>query len=93
MSIQDDAFDIQRKLDRYEDSDYIHAAWKHFRDWAYALEEENNRLRVNLNCWTKVMGTRQQCICGAWLKTTKTIFCAKCKKLKKDIFGYPIRKR
>ena len=93
MSIQDDSFEIQRKLSRYKDTDYIHRAWNNFRTWAYELEEENSRLRTNLNACTKVIAISKQCICGKPLSTANNIFCVKCQKLPRDVYGFPVRKR
>lgn len=93
MSIQDDSFEIQRKIDRYKDTSEVHSAWQNFRTWAYALEEENDRLRINLNACVKVISISKQCICGSRLSTTKDMFCRKCKALPRDIHGFPIRKR
>ena len=93
MSIQDDAFDIQRKLDRYGDTDHIHAAWDHFRTWAYALEEENDQLRFAFNAYKTVIKVHHLCICGNKLPKGNNTFCAKCSKLPRDNHGFPIRKR
>ena len=47
MSIQDDAFDIADALKHRRDGSK--ESWEHFRDWAWALEEErDNLMRENM---------------------------------------------
>lgn len=95
MSIQDHALDIQRTLwkSKSKNRDYIIKAWNHFRDWAYALEEENKQLRYAFQAYKTVIKCYKLCICGDPLPKGNNTFCKKCSKLKRDANGLPIRKR
>lgn len=95
MSIQDEAFDIQRVLhnSKAKDHDYTYKAWEHFRDWAYELEQDNKQLRFAFQAYKTVIKCHKLCICGKSLPKGNNTFCKKCSKLPKDAYGLPIRKR
>ena len=96
MSIQDDAFDIQRALElsRTKQSPHTYTAWQHFRDWAYELEEDNEQLRYALHAYKTVVKVSRICLaCSKSLLNSRTQYCKKCSKKSKSVYGIPDRRR
>lgn len=95
MAIEDDAFDIQRALgaSRQKHHEATFKSWVSFRDWAYNLEEQNERLSFAFNAYKTIMKVHHLCICGNSLPKGNNVFCRKCAKLPRDNHGFPIRKR
>jgi hypothetical protein len=95
MSIQDDAFNIERALNnrKAKNKDYICKSWLRFQKWAYEMEIELEQLRFAFNAYKTVIKVYHLCLCGEPLSKGNNIFCKKCAKLPKNIYGFPIRKR